>query len=110
MAQVQIFHYGGHANGSALQLEQGAGNAQVASSTGLAQLLGQQTELKLVFLNGCATQGQVELLLKSGVKAVIATSVPINDMMAVEFAEQFYQSLTNQASIAHSFTTARAFN
>jgi len=106
--QIQIFHYGGHANGTYLQLEQG-GNSQLADAGGLADLIAQQTELKLVFLNGCATKKQVELLLKKGVKSVIATSVPINDTMAVEFAEQFYQALANQASLGQAFATARAF-
>jgi len=107
--QVEIFHYGGHANGSSLQFESTGGTVQIAYSGGLAEMLGLQVGLKLVFLNGCATKGQVDLLLKSGVKAVIATSVPINDVMAVEFAEQFYQSLSNQASISDAYIAARAF-
>ena len=87
--RIAIFHYGGHANGTHLQLEAGVGKAEMADATGLAQLLGQQKALQLVFLNGCATQDQVEKLFSCGVKAVIATAVPINDEMATEFAEQF---------------------
>ena len=41
--QIQIFHYGGHAEGHLLQLED-----KDAQSKGLAQLLGEQKELKLV--------------------------------------------------------------
>lgn len=107
--EIQIFHYGGHAGGTALQFEKNDGSSEFANAGGLSELLGQQKELKLVFLNGCATKNQVESLLKCGVKAVIATSVPINDTMAVEFAEQFYQSLANQSTIGQSFATARAF-
>ncbi|MCK4760778.1 MAG: CHAT domain-containing protein, partial [Candidatus Aminicenantes bacterium] len=106
--QVAIFHYGGHAGGTHLQLETD-GDAQMADAFGLAQLLGQQKELQLVFLNGCATKKQVELLLEAGVRAVIATSVPINDKMAVEFSEQFYNTLANQAAIGKAFDTAKAF-
>jgi class 3 adenylate cyclase/tetratricopeptide (TPR) repeat protein len=107
--QVAIFHYGGHADGTHLQLETTAGESQLANAMGLAQLMGQQKGLQLVFLNGCATLNQVELLLSLGVRAVIATSVAIDDEMAVEFAEQFYKTLAEQASIQKAFETARAF-
>ena len=107
--RIAIFHYGGHASGTFLQLEAAAGQAELAHAGGLAQLLGQSTALQLVFLNGCATLAQVETLLACGVKAVIATAVPINDEMATEFAEQFYQALASNASIAQGFQAARAF-
>ena len=96
--RVVIFHYAGHAGGTKLHLED-----QDANASGLAKLLGQQQNLKLVFLNGCSTKGQVQALLKHGVKAVIATSVPIQDRKAVEFATQFYDSLANKATIEQAF-------
>jgi hypothetical protein len=107
--QIVIFHYGGHANGTHLQLETDAGESQLANALGLAQLMGQQKQLQLVFLNGCATLKQVEILLSSGVRAVIATSVPIDDKMATEFAEQFYEKLAGQATIEKAFEFAKAF-
>ena len=107
--RIAIFHYGGHANGTHLQLEARVGKSEMANASGLAQLLGQQKALQLVFLNGCATQDQVEKLFSCGVKAVIATSVPINDEMATEFAEQFYHALAAKASIQKAFQTAKAF-
>lgn len=106
--RIAIFHYGGHANGTALQLE-AAGEAQLAHAEGLAQLFGRQKALQLVFLNGCATGGQVEALLAAGVKAVIATAVPINDQMATEFAEQFYEGLAHRQTIGRAFDTAKDF-
>ncbi|MEL7341760.1 MAG: CHAT domain-containing protein, partial [Bacteroidota bacterium] len=99
--RVVVFHYGGHANGSTLRLED-----QDANSSGLAQLLGQQQNLKLVFLNGCSTKGQVKSLLDKGVKAVVATSVPIEDNKAVMFSSQFYQSLAKKATIEQAFGEA----
>ena len=106
--RVAVLHYGGHASGTSLQLESAAGTAETAHAAGLAKLLGMQKNLQLVFLNGCATQGQVEQLLACGVRAVIATAVPINDLMATEFAEQFYAALARNASIAAAFGTASA--
>ncbi|MBI3790463.1 MAG: CHAT domain-containing protein [Gemmatimonadetes bacterium] len=100
--RLVLFHYGGHANGSALALEGGAAHAE-----GLARLLGQQEGLKLVFLNGCATQGQVRALLDAGVPAVIATAVPIGDAKAQRFSGAFYAALAAGRSVADAFDTAR---
>jgi len=107
--EIFIFHYGGHASGTHLQLETMKGDSQMADARGLAQLMGRQEELRLVFLNGCATQRQVALLHDAGVRAVIATSVPIEDQSATEFAQQFYQSLANRFTIKEAFSNARDF-
>ena len=106
--RISIFHYGGHASGSHLQLE-GASGSENANAEGLSQLMGLQEGLQLVFLNGCATYGQVEALLDAGVKSVIATSIAINDVKATEFAEQFYRALAKKASIGKAFRVAKAF-
>ncbi len=102
--QIAIFHYAGHASGSNLSFEGGAGN-----SDGLANLFAQQKNLKLVFLNGCSTKGQVDKLLELGVPAVIATSIPINDTKATEFAEQFYRAMSNKSTIKGAFNFAVAW-
>lgn len=102
--RVSIFHYGGHADGMTLRMEGGA-----AHSGGIAGLLGAQASLKLVFLNGCATKPQVEQLLAAGVKAVIATSVPIRDDKATEFAARFYQALANRRTIGEAFEMAQSY-
>ncbi len=107
--RVAIFHYGGHAGGTHLQLETDAGEAQPAHALGLTQLLGQEENLHLVFLNGCATLRQVGRLLEAGVGAVIATSAPIEDDAATELADQFYFALAGGASIEKSFDIAKAF-
>jgi hypothetical protein len=102
--QVAIFHYAGHASGQNLSFEGAAGNAD-----GLANLFAQQKDLKLVFLNGCSTKKQVDKLLELGIKAVIATSVPINDTKATEFSEQFYRALANKSTIKGAFNFAVAW-
>lgn len=107
--QITIFHYGGHADSYHLQLQAPEKDDRAAYAIGLAQLLGRQKNLKLVFLNGCATKAQVDLLLKEGVKAVIATSSKIQDKMATEFAELFYNSLAGHSTIERAFQIAKAF-
>jgi hypothetical protein len=99
---ITIFHYAGHASGAGLNLETGK-----AYADGLAHLLGNLKNLKLVFLNGCSTQGQVNLLLRQGVKVVIATSVPINDQRAKDFATAFYKSMASNATISEAFDYAK---
>ncbi len=108
--QVAMFHYGGHADGAALDLEKPGGPNEVAHAGGLAKMLGLSEQLQLIFLNGCATQGQVKALLDAGVKAVIATAAPINDAMATDFAGQFYSTLAAGGSIGKAFEAARALD
>lgn len=102
--RIAIFHYAGHAEGTKLHLEAGTGSAD-----GLAQLMGQQNNLQLVFLNGCSSKGQVQGLLEAGVPAVIATSVPIEDRKATEFAQHFYEALANRRTIGQAFAIAEAY-
>ena len=101
--RLQIFHYAGHAGDGTLRLED-----EDAHSRGLAELLGRERNLQLVFLNGCATAPQVELLLKHGVKAVIATSVPVKDATATEFAIRFYNALGRNETIREAFDYAKS--
>lgn len=105
--RIAIFHFGGHADGAAIQLEAG-GNAEQAHADGLARMLGAAKNLKLVFLNGCATSGQAEGLIANGVKVVIATAVPINDSLATLFAEKFYAAMGTRKTIFEAFELARA--
>ncbi len=99
-----IFHYAGHANGERIYLEDNTGEA-----AGLAALLAQMPNLQLVFLNGCATMGQVKTLFNNGIKAVIATAVPIDDQKARLFSEKFYIMLAAGASIKIAFESATAY-
>lgn len=107
--RIVIFHFGGHANGASIQLESMDHHPMPAYSKGLAKLLGSEQNLKLVFLNGCATGPHVNLLLQSGVKAVIATSVSVGDEMAMEFSEQFYKNFSNRSTLKESFELASGF-
>lgn len=99
--RLAVFHFGGHAESNHLFLVD-----QAADSDGLADLLGTQPHLKLVFLNGCSTQEQVHHLLRNGVPAVIATSVPIGDKAAKEFANAFYKALSTRHTIKEAFDIA----
>lgn len=87
--QLSIFVFSGHAGRDALFLEDDPANAR-----GIAQLLGQCPNLKLVVLNGCSTRGQVDQLLQLESKpVVIATNAPVGDRAATQFSISFFQTL-----------------
>jgi hypothetical protein len=101
---IQLFHFGGHATPDTLLLFDHEANTQ-----GILTMLVQQSNLSLVFLNGCSTQAQVTFLLEKGIPAVIATSAPVHDTRAKDFAIQFYQKLANGGTIGESFDFARGY-
>jgi hypothetical protein len=103
--RICIFHFGGHASGSKLMFEDEAGAQTPAHAGGLAGYLGRQRGLVLVFLNGCCTEGQVRRLRAAGVKAVVATTVEIEDRVAAELAAAFYAELATR-TLRDAFETA----
>ena len=102
--RVRIFHYGGHADGDQLHLNSSSGN--VVDGQSLANFLGNQDDLELVFLNGCSTYGQKDGLLAAGVKRVIITDKAIHDNAAQHFSSQFYKSLATGMDIEAAFKEA----
>lgn len=105
---IAVFHFGGHANSYQLLLEDAQGKRAVADAGGLSAFLGLQKNLKLVFLNGCSTEPQVQGLLDANVPFVIATLGPIDDQMAADFAARFYQALGSGRNLGTSYDEAVA--
>ena len=98
------FHFSGHAGSQQLSFEDGPGY-----SDGIAGLLGAAPNLKLVFMNGCATQSQVDLLFENDVKVVIATRGRVGDELAMQFAAAFYKTLCGvEKTIQQAFDFALA--
>ena len=102
--RIRIFHYAGHAGGDKLLLEQG--DAHAGGLAALFKLIAK--DLVLIFLNGCSTLGQVNRLMDLGIKAVIATSVPIADGKAVAFSNSFYEALSSHKTLEEAFNFAAA--
>ena len=98
-----LFHYSGHAGDDILSLEEGVN----ARSEGIAHLLSQCPNLKLVILNGCCTAGQVQTLRSHGVKAtILATNAPVGDLSAFRFSELFYQAFNSGDDVQQAFEQA----
>ena len=101
--RIAVFHFGGHAGGFELFMEDAKGSPELAHADGLAEFLGKQEGLEFVFLNGCSTQPQVEGLMEAGVPAVIATSQAIQDSIATQLSHRFYVALAGGATIGDAF-------
>ena len=106
--RISIFHFGGHAGGYQLLMENSVGEPDVAFAAGFAEFLCAQPALKLVFLNGCSTVGQVGSLVSKGIPVAIATSDAIDDKIATEFASRFYGGLSIGQGIQDAFESAAA--
>ncbi len=101
--ELLIFHFGGHADGTQVQLKDSSGRVE-----GLAETLGLHRQLKLVFLNGCNTQAQAQQYLAAGVPVVIATTCSVADGKARRFAEVFYQAFAQGYTLSEAFIRAKA--
>lgn len=106
--RIAIFHYAGHANSYQLLLETPQGESLPAEAQDLANFLGLQHGLQLVFLNGCSTEPQAQGLLAVGVPVVIATAQLIADNVAVQFAQGFYGSLAGGTYLEAAYQEAVA--
>lgn len=101
--EISIFHYGGHANSEGLTLQ----DAHTFFEPMASELtLRNKESLVLVVLNGCSTREHVNILFDKGVKAVIATSVSIEDDMATRFAIRFYENLAKNDDLGTAYASA----
>lgn len=107
--RLSILHYGGHANEQLLDLQDDPLEGKTLAELISIGIRESKQELALVFLNGCATRGQVDILLEAGVKCVIATETVIGDSTASKFANEFYKALASGTSLQGAFDTASAF-
>lgn len=99
--RLAVFSFSGHAGQDALFL-----GGEAARAFGIAQLLGECPNLKLVLLNGCSTQAQAALLRQKGVPVVIATSAPVADTKARRFAARLFQALAERNTLGEAVNLA----
>ncbi|SEJ59789.1 CHAT domain-containing protein [Dyadobacter sp. SG02] len=95
---VEIIHFSGHANDSVLLFGDNA-----ADAAAFADKLKSVRTVKLAFLNGCSSKGQVRFFHDAGVPYVIATSRPVEDTKASWLANQFYNYLSLGRTVNAAF-------
>ena len=109
--RIRIFHFGGHADGRQIELMQGKDGHKGGYVAGVAEFIGRQKGVQLVFLNACSTVGQVQAFIDANVPAVIATTSPVRDKVASTFAQLLYQSFTEgrgKKPLREAFEEARS--
>jgi len=104
--RIAIFHYGGHADGYQLLLENADGSQSRAYGEGLTSYFRKRNNLKIIFLNGCSTEQQAIDLINQGISCVVATTQSIDDITASDLATRFYKSLARGFSIEKSWEEA----
>lgn len=104
--RIAIFHYGGHASGHQLVLENLDGSHAHSHSEGLVPFFGRQKGLQLVFFNGCSTQLQAQALTQEGVAAVVGTASAIKDDIATDLSTRFYKGLAAGYTIHQAWQQA----
>ena len=72
----------------------------------MADFLGSQASLELVFFNACATRGHVAPLLAAGVPRVIATDMRVKDEVACEVAIAIYTQMVSGMALQEALKKA----
>lgn len=99
---LELFSYSGHVGGGYLITE-----GHTTNPEGIAGLLKDCPNIKVVLLNGCSTKDQVKMLKAAGVPVVIYTHTSIYDELAKNFATTFFHSLLNGETLNQAFTDAK---
>ena len=103
--RIAIFHYAGHAQNANVVLK----GEKPAYFDGLAGFLEQQKAMRMIFLNGCSSDGY-ENYIGSNAKNIffLFSNCDIADFQAKEFAVRFYRFLATGADCGRAFREARA--
>ena len=98
-----LFSYSGHAVYTRMKYEN-----QIIRWEALAEWLSPTyfPKLKLVFLNGCLTEGALFHFEDKAIPIVICTNTKIDDAMAKEFAIAFYTELAADRTIERAYRYA----
>lgn len=121
--QPHVLHFMGHGDlvgdEGVLLFEGADGMADPVDARRLGALFGDQSPLRLVFLNSCRGAetgtspnsspfaGVATRLVREGIPAVIAMQFPVTDPTALEFSREFYTRLVNGLPIDSAVSEAR---
>jgi WD40 repeat protein len=104
--RIAVFHYGGHANSYGFLFENIEGTTNNISGKNFLKILARPS-LKLVFLNGCATQTHAINLNDAGIPLVIATSQAVADEVATQVAIRFYKGFVQGIHLEKAWSDAK---
>lgn len=90
--RVEVLHFSGYADNNYLRLESDEFETPIGLNE-LSDLVASLPNLKVVFLNGCATAGLLDMLLRRDVPLVVATQTRDKDPRITGIAQHFYHHL-----------------
>lgn len=100
---IEAIHYAGHADSRQLILADGKVEAEA-----LAERIRHAGTVRFVFLNGCATDAQVNFFHEAGVPFVIGTVRKVGDEQAAWVARQCYTYLANRRPLRDAVNMTEA--
>ena len=104
--RVAVFHFSGYAEKQKPHAEATENTALQINTATISHFIANQPGIRLVFLNGCSTEQQAELLIASGIDAVISTSQKIKNGIAIQFAERFYEAIAAGITLESAYNKA----
>jgi hypothetical protein len=117
-----VFHFIGHGRFDSaidegkIALSNEVGETEYLTATQLGMLLADHDALRLVVLNACEGarggvhdifSGTAAILVRRGLPAVVAMQYEVSDRAAIEFARNFYESVTEGLPIDEAVSEAR---
>lgn len=101
---IRLFHFSGHAGDGRILMANGLS----AGAAHIVNLMQNAQNLRLVFLNGCATYTLVDKFLENGAKIVIGTKARVFDSIAANFSARFYEAMcVSGFSVRQAFEHAK---
>ena len=104
--RIKVFHFSGHGGEEGIQLETEYGENEMAFVRGVAAQMAFHKGVRLVFLNACATEAQIQAFHDVQIPVVIATRRPVQDKVARVFSVNFYKAFMEGYSIKDAYDQA----
>lgn len=104
--RIKVFHFAGHGEAEGIQLETEYEGNEMAFVRGLAKQISFHEGMRLVFLNACATEAQIQAFHDVDIPVVIATRRPVVDKVARIFSVNFYKAFLAGYSIQEAYEQA----
>jgi hypothetical protein len=104
--KIEILHFVGHENGHSFKIESDDYETELSLdevSTWVSRL----SNLKLVYLQGCANEEFLNYLLKKDIPAIITCQTQSRNIEQIKAAQHFYKELSKGNSIFHAFQTTK---
>ena len=105
-----IIHFSGHGNEEFLFFEDFEGGVDILDKDSVLEIFEDAKHLDLIVLSSCHSEKIGKILIKAGIKCVIAikSDYAVYDRFATAFSQSFYQNLlVRRTSIKQAFNIAK---